>query len=346
MLSTRELPGEVLLIINEHLSLAKDKAHPASVNHHWHTFFQPEIEKQVAKEAAEYAIYPTEENVEKLKILLKDCPALLLHPMKIKNRHGQVIHGTVYQIALHECDDELINDEIKPAFERLPNGLEKMEAQHQAWLPEGWMEAEEEICASVLAAIDNLFATFRNASNRNDVIELGNYPLTKITINHQGAQEALRTYSKAIDALYMPTNEVIDRGLDPSIRLLKRIIDQYEENFNALGGFNQPRNNALLRKCFGYGQRFAPINLMQVFAQGPYCLIKKKERLTRVFKWRTGNVKPILPLDSDPEFRLGHDYCANGGAVVEGNFQDEDFKNFFNQKLQQFSSRTLCKLEK
>ena len=308
-----ELPGEILLVINDHLTSAKDKAHSASVSHHLHTFFQPEIGKPEAKEAAEYAINPTKENVEKLKVLLKACPALLLHPMKVKNRHGKVINGTVYQVALHECDDELINDVIKPAFEKLHNGLDTMETQRNAWLREGWLEAEEKACALALTAIDNLFTAFKNASNPNDVTELPQHPFT-ITINHQGTKAALETYQKAIDALYAPTNEVITSGRDPSIRLQMRIMDRYEENYNALGGYNTPRNNAALRKSFGYAQQFAPINFMQAFAQGPYYIVEKKEKLTRSFEYRNWRGHFILPLGSDPLFRLGHEYFARGIA--------------------------------
>ena len=307
----RELPGEILLLINDHLTSAKDKAHSACVSHHWHDFFQPEIGKPEAKEAAEYAINPTKENVKKLKELLKDCPALLLHPVIVKNRHGKVINGTVYQVALHECDDELINDVIKPAFEKLHNGLDTMETQRNAWLREGWLEAEERACASAFEAIDNLFTAFKNASNPNDVTESPQRPLT-ITINHQGVKEALETFWKAIDALYTPTDEVIDRGRDQSIRLLERIIDQCKENYDALGGFNTPRNNASLRKGIGYVQRFSPINIMQAFAQGPHFIVEQKEKLTRSLEYRNWSKHFILPLDSDPVFRLGSEYFVAG----------------------------------
>src|SRR5579872_2680474 len=128
------LPNEVLLWrINRYLS-GKDTAHLARVNTQFYNLFQPEIGKKEAKDAAECAIYPTKENVETLKALLKGCPALLLHPMIVKNRHGMVIEGTVYQIALHEGDNELIDDVIKPAFEKLNinKGLDTMEAQREA----------------------------------------------------------------------------------------------------------------------------------------------------------------------------------------------------------------------
>ena len=312
-----ELPGEILLVINDHLTSVEDKAHAVSVSLRLHSIFQPvieKLEKQAAKEAAEYAIYPTKENVEKLKELLKDCPALLLHPVIVKNRHGKVINGTVYQVALHECDDELINDVIKPAFKKLHNGLETMEVQRKIWLPEGWLEAEERACASALAAIDNLFAAFENASNPNDVTESPQHPFT-ITINHQGAKAALDAYQKAIDSLYTPTNEVITGGRDPGTRLLERIMDRYEK-YNALGGFNTPRNNALLRKGFGYAQQFAPVNFMQTFAQGPYYIVENKEKLTRSFEYRNWRGHFILSVDSDPLFRLGHEYFADAAASV------------------------------
>lgn len=133
-----EFPDELLLLINDHLPTGKDTMHLTFVNKRL-GLFQPEIGKKEAIEAGEYAIYPVEKgennaevgNITKLKALLKACPALLLHPVTVMNRHGQVIQGTPYQIALHECDDELVADVIKPAFERLRNGLEMMETRER-----------------------------------------------------------------------------------------------------------------------------------------------------------------------------------------------------------------------
>src|SRR5690606_15802228 len=110
-------------------------------------------EKQAAEDAAMCAINPTKENIEKLKQLLKNCRALLLHPVTVTNRHGMTITGTVYQIALHEADNELIEDVLEPVFNRIKNGKQEMEAQRQAWLPEGWMTAEESVCESACGAI-------------------------------------------------------------------------------------------------------------------------------------------------------------------------------------------------
>src|SRR3990167_10322736 len=116
------LPDEILLMINDRLPSVKDTAHLASVNLYFHRLFQPAIGKKEAEDAAECAIYPTKENVEKLQALLEACPALLLHKVTVKNRHGMPIKGTIYQIALHEGDDELISDAIIPAFMGLHHG--------------------------------------------------------------------------------------------------------------------------------------------------------------------------------------------------------------------------------
>src|SRR3990167_5523777 len=312
-----DLPDEILLMINDRLPSVKDTAHLASVSFYFHRLFQPEIEKKEAEDAAECAIYPTNENVEKLKALLKACPALLLHKVTVKNRHNMPIKGTVYQVALHEGDDELISDVIKPAFERLHHGLETMETQRQAWLPEGWMEAEEKTCVRASDAIDHVFAAFKNASNPNDVTELPNYPHT-ITIHNQQVNIALEAFRNAIDLLYKPTDKVIESGRDPIIRLLEQVMNRYEKNYNALSGFNTPRNNALMRMVFGYCQRFAPINFMQAFADGIFYIVEINEELTRSFKYCNWKDHSILPLDSDPLFRLGYEYFAGtrGGCWV------------------------------
>src|SRR3990167_10734556 len=292
------LPNEILLMINNHLPSVKDRTRLASVSFYFHCFFQPEIGKKEAEDAAECAIYPTKENVEKLKALLKACPALLLHKVTVKNRHGMVITGTIYQVALHEGDDELISDVIKPAFMRLHHGLETMETQRKNWLPEGWMEAEEKTCVRACDAIDYVFAAFKNASNPNDVTELPNNPYT-ITIHNQQVNTALEAFRKAIDLLYKPTDKVIESGRDPIIRLLEQVMNRYEENYNALGGYDIPRNNALMRAVFGYCQRFAPVNFMQAFVQGIFYILMNNEKLTRSFEYRNWKKHFILPLDSD-----------------------------------------------
>ncbi|HLB43344.1 MAG TPA: hypothetical protein VJN02_10985 [Gammaproteobacteria bacterium] len=311
-----DFPNEVLLTINNYLS-SKDTAHLVSVSWQFYTLFQPEIGKKEVKDAAACAINPIKENIEKLKALLEECPALLLHKVTVKNRHGMVIKGTVYQIALHEGDDELIDDVIKPAFMRLHHGLETMEAQRKTWLPDGWMEAEERACASACDAIDNVFTAFKNAINPNDVTELPNYPYT-ITIHNQQANIALDAFRNAIDVLYKPTDKVIESGRDPIIRLLERVMNRYEENYNALGGYDTPHNNTLMRAVFGYCERSAPINFMQAFAQGIYYILENKEKLTRSFEYRHWVGNFILPLDSGLQFRLGYEYFARvggGGAV-------------------------------
>jgi hypothetical protein len=222
------LPKEILLWEVNRFLPGKNTARLASVCRQLHSLFQPEIGEKEAQEAAEYAIYPVEKdennidvkNVTKLKTLLKGCPALLLHPVTIKNRHGMPIKGTVYQIALHECDNELIDDVIKPAFEKFHHGLDTMEAQRKAWLANGWMEAEKRAYASAMTVIDNVFTAFKNVSNPNDVTELQQPPYT-ITINNQAVNKALDAFRKAIDALYKPTDKVIESGRDPIIRLIE-----------------------------------------------------------------------------------------------------------------------------
>src|SRR5437762_1739053 len=80
------LPSELLLTIDEFLPSVKDSARLSAVNKFFHSLFQPQVAKKAAKDAAECVIYPTEESIEKLKNLLKECPPLLLHPMTVKNR--------------------------------------------------------------------------------------------------------------------------------------------------------------------------------------------------------------------------------------------------------------------
>src|SRR5690606_22348423 len=105
-----------------------------------------------------------------------------------------------------------------------------------------------------MTAIDNLFAAFKEASHPNDVTELRQSPWT-ITIHHQEASLALEASRKAIDTLYQVTDKVATSGRDPMVRLLEYFIDRYTENFEALGGYDSPRNNALMRSDYGYKQR-------------------------------------------------------------------------------------------
>lgn len=339
-------PDELLLTINNYVSSVKDKAHLASVNLRFHGLFQPEIGKKEANEAEEYAILPTNENVETLKAFLKACPALLRHPVTVKNRHGMMIKGTVYQIALHEGDNELIDDVIKPAFERLHDDLETMEEQRKTWLPDGWMKAEEKSCESALTAIDKVFTAFKNASNPNDVTELPQHPYT-MTINNQEVSKALKAFRKAVDAFYHPTDKVITSGRDPIIKLLERVINRYEENYEILGGYDTPRNNALLRSVVGYCQRSAPINFMQAFAMGTYYIVEKKKKLIRSFEYRNWSGHTILPLDLDPNFRLGYEYYGDacswmGDGAWRGEWSRRQFQNFLSIKNSSYTSQVLC----
>lgn len=224
-----------------------------------------------------------------------------------------VIKGTIYQIALHEGDDDLIDNMIKPAFKKLHHGLEEMKKQRKAWLPDGWMEDEKKACANTLTAIDNLFTAFRTASHPNDVTESEQQPYT-ININDKNAKTALEFARKAIDSLCQSTDKVITTGRDPSIRLLEHVVDQFNKNSPyAFWLGNRPRNNTLLRFLYGYSQRFAPINFMQAFAQGlHYYCRDNKQSLTRSFKHASDDADHVIfPLDSDPLFRLGNEYFAD-----------------------------------
>jgi len=324
-----ELPALALTNIAGYLS-GKEVAQFIRVARNWeiYNFFKPVINKLAlieAKEAAACAIYPVEEgennapiyNVTKLKALLKACPALLLHPVSVKNRHGMEIKGTVYQIALHEGDHELVDDVIEPAFKRLNDGLTKMKEQHQAWLPEGWLEAETAACKSAMSAIDNLFAAFKRASNPNDVIELEQRPKT-ITIHHLEVNLALETFRKEIDKLYQATDKPKVSGRDPIARLLGYFIDRYIENVETLGSHASPRNNALFRLGYGYLQRYAPINFLQAFAMAIFFLVSSHHKLKRKFEYCGWPDHYILPLDSEPADRLGHEYFVGGGLYRPG----------------------------
>lgn len=323
-----DLSDEPLLQVNHFLPSDQDTAHLAMVNRRLHSLFKVEIGKKTANDAARCAIHPTEENVEILTALLKAWPALLLHSVRVKNRHDMEIQGTVYQIALHEGDNELIDDVIQPAFQRLHHGLEMMEAQRKKWLSDGWVEAEEKKFKSACVAIEQLFTVFRSASNANDVTELPQYPYT-ITINHQGAKKALEVCKESIAALYQPTVK-ITIGRDPIIRLLEQVNDRFEENYNALGEYDSPRNNAIIREVYGYCQRFAPINYMQAFAMGVYNIVENKEKLVRSFEYRMWPGNFILPLDSDPQSRLGYEHFADEWAWLRGRLPD--LQNFLSVK--------------
>jgi hypothetical protein len=120
---------------------------------------------------------------------------------------------------------------------------------------------------------------------------------------------------------------------------LVRLMNRYEENYKALGGFNTPRNNALMRMVFGYCQRPAPINFMQAFAQGIYYIVENKKKLIRSFEYGNWQSHFVLPLDSDLGLRLGYEYFGgwsaeaarwSGGSVLLFT------KLFVNQKQQLF----------
>lgn len=148
--------------------------------------------------------------------------------------------------------------------------------------------------------------------------ELPQQPYTPytITINNQAANKALEVLREAIDVLYQPTGKVITRGRDLSTRLLERIIDQFIENYYELGGDHAPRNNAIMRFGYGYGQRFAPINFMQAFVQGIFTIVEYKEKLIRSFEYCNWKGHFILPHESNSLFRLGYEHWAARGTIM------------------------------
>lgn len=85
---------------------------------------------------------------------------------------------------------------------------------------------------------------------------------------------------------------------------------------------------------------------MQAFVMGIYNIVENKEKLIRSFEYRNWKGHYILPLDSDPIFRLGYEYFGWQSALGRGRTGVGCVtKLFVNQKQLQLYTPALCSPE-
>ncbi|OAI49081.1 hypothetical protein AYO45_03530 [Gammaproteobacteria bacterium SCGC AG-212-F23] len=90
----------------------------------------------------------------------------------------------------------------------------------------------------------------------------------------------------------------------------------YDNNFEPFGNhWSAPKNVFSVQKIMGIPQRGLPAGELQLHAQGPYSVLVNGDKLKRTFSFTLAGGS-ILPVDSDPSFRLGYNYMAAGGVVL------------------------------
>jgi hypothetical protein len=82
----------------------------------------------------------------------------------------------------------------------------------------------------------------------------------------------------------------------------------YRQNYDVMGGYDSRRNRLIRIEVIGYQQRLCPAFTLQCYAFGVYDLVYEGKKLSRSFEFRNDRGVLILPLDSNPNSRLGFDY--------------------------------------
>lgn len=108
--------------------------------------------------------------------------------------------------------------------------------------------------------------------------------------------EAMRTYFK-VKKIHNNEEE-----------LLYEAEKFYRKNFAAFSANNHRQNVLCSNQVIGYLQSLCPAFTLQIYAFGLYYLVEKGEKLIRSYEFRYDRGFLILPLGSNPSFRLGYEY--------------------------------------
>jgi hypothetical protein len=97
----------------------------------------------------------------------------------------------------------------------------------------------------------------------------------------------------------------------------------YRKNFAAFSANDHRQNRLCSKQVIGYLQSLCPAFALQIYAFGPCYLVERGEKLVRSYEFRNDPSVFILPLNSNPSFRIGREYFACGwgaglGCCLEG----------------------------
>lgn len=174
------------------------------------------------------------------------------------------------------------------------NGEEIIASQIAEQFPEGWEEEEKKKALQDLQALENVFDAIATSKNDAD------------------CDSALATFRS-----YLEPKDVLKTGKHFNIQLLVEAFKLYDKNYEAFGGWESRKNNLFWQKVIGTIQRYLPANWAMAVCQGVYYIVEDGEKLKRSLKFRFDDVF-FFPLDTDPSFRLGHEYAARGRVLKAG----------------------------
>lgn len=273
----------------------------------FYSAFQPQ---RLLKQFLQYVVYGNQNKAEAiLNQLEKTDPDLLAQLLTQKSiavdYSGRTIQGTALQMALgaedvkYRDDEECMAEMLIRHLKALPNSDAIMAQQIQDQFPEDWEEAEKARQERDSAALNNVMAAIENAQEED---------------NCDAAIQAFRDYLEKENK----GNGIIKTGKHFNTKLLTDALNLYDEKYDQFGGdWNSPKNLLFWRKIIGGIERYLPACLAQAFCQGVYQIVGNREKLNRQLAFRYTPDVTFYPLDSNPAFRLGHDYAAGAGGRVE-----------------------------
>lgn len=111
---------------------------------------------------------------------------------------------------------------------------------------------------------------------------------------------------------YLEPKAAYTTGYHSNPQLLLEAYQSYDNNFARFGdSWFSPKNVLCVQKIAGLAQRDLSACELQLHAQGPYAVLVDGNKSKRTFSFTYGG-GAVLPLDSDPCFRLGYNYFAGG----------------------------------
>ena len=136
---------------------------------------------------------------------------------------------------------------------------------------------------------------------------------------------------------YLEPKGVYTTGYHSNPQLLLEAYQLYDNNFASFGGnWFSPKNVLCAQKIVGLCQRGLSACELQLHAQGLYSVLEDGNKSKRTFSFTHGGGS-ILPLDSDPCFRLGYNYVAAvnwfgvGGAGLRRGVARAHFRDIFGE---------------
>src|SRR3990167_5134625 len=303
------LPVELLQKeIGQHLSL-KDKGRLVCTAKVFGPLFQSDLNEVKAKEAATLVLHATKAEFEQVKTIIQKNPHLLLETAEVEDYSGRKRKRTAFRAALAAFDVS-IKPQEKEMAEWLAEQLDQhypgeKEKQYQEQFPPEWEDEKQERHKRGINALDQVVNAIRQAPN---------YDTFEAMRDHcESALQDFREYlvEEYIQQIHTP-DALKNAGTDFDEELLVEAFKLYNQHYDALGGFNQPKTNLLWRQVICYLQRFVSARTAQDFCQGLSALSEDVAAPRRQLTFHYGYNGAFFPVDLVSAFRLGYEWAALG----------------------------------